>query len=246
MTGSTRFTPEASLAIGGPDWLVDRRRRAAEQLGALEWPTAAEEIWRYSRIGDLDVDRYRPMDEAELGTVGVENAARRWRGRGRGGLAVRAGRRARRPRGPPRARRLPRGEGRRRLRPRDLRGRGRRPLARAVLRRVARRLHHAPRRLPGRWRVHPRAGGRRGRAADRRPPLVRGRWGGVVPAHARRGRGAERGHGARPVRLAGRRPLRRRRGRAGDRRCRAREVPLGPGARAADVVDRAPARPPGP
>jgi Fe-S cluster assembly protein SufD len=88
LTGSTRFTPEASLAIGGPDWLVDRRRRAAEQLGALEWPTADEEIWRYSRIGDLDVDRYRPMDEAELGAVGVENAG------GGGVVAAEAGSRS--------------------------------------------------------------------------------------------------------------------------------------------------------
>jgi Fe-S cluster assembly protein SufD len=88
LTGSTRFTPEASLAIGGPDWLVERRRRAAEQLVALEWPTAAEEIWRYSRIGDLDVDRYRPMDEGELGAVGVENAG------GGGVVAAEAGTRS--------------------------------------------------------------------------------------------------------------------------------------------------------
>jgi Fe-S cluster assembly protein SufD len=88
LTGSTRFTPEASLAIGGPDWLVERRRRAAEHLAALEWPTAAEEIWRYSRIGDLDVDRYRPMDESELGAVGVENAG------GGGVVAAEAGSRS--------------------------------------------------------------------------------------------------------------------------------------------------------
>jgi Fe-S cluster assembly protein SufD len=88
LTGSTRFTPEASLAIGGPDWLVERRRRAAEELGALEWPTAAEEIWRYSRIGDLDVDRYRPMDEGELGAVGVESAG------GGGVVAAEAGSRS--------------------------------------------------------------------------------------------------------------------------------------------------------
>jgi Fe-S cluster assembly protein SufD len=88
LTGSTRFTPEASLAIGGPDWLVERRRRAAEQLAAVEWPTAAEEIWRYSRIGDLDVDRYRPMDEGELGAVGVENAG------GGGVVAAEAGSRS--------------------------------------------------------------------------------------------------------------------------------------------------------
>ncbi len=70
-TGNTRFTPAASLALGGPDWLVERRTRAAERLADVErWPTASEEIWRYSRIGDFDLDRYRPLTETELGAPG--------------------------------------------------------------------------------------------------------------------------------------------------------------------------------
>jgi Fe-S cluster assembly protein SufD len=74
LTGNAGFTPGASLALGGPDWLADRRRRAAEQLADLGWPTASEEIWRYSRIGDLDLDRFRPLTSDELGRPGVENA----------------------------------------------------------------------------------------------------------------------------------------------------------------------------
>jgi Fe-S cluster assembly protein SufD len=34
---------------------------AAERMAAAELPTEAEEIWRYSRIGELDVDAYSPV-----------------------------------------------------------------------------------------------------------------------------------------------------------------------------------------
>jgi Fe-S cluster assembly protein SufD len=42
-----------------------------EQLAAIELPTADEEIWRYSRIGDLDLAAYRPRSI----TPDVEGAA---------------------------------------------------------------------------------------------------------------------------------------------------------------------------
>ncbi len=86
MTGDSRFTPAAAVALGGPDWLVDRRRRAAEQLAELAWPSASEEIWRYSRINDFDLERYRPLTAEEIGTVGVETAP------GGGVVAAEAGR----------------------------------------------------------------------------------------------------------------------------------------------------------
>ncbi|MFM7272126.1 MAG: Fe-S cluster assembly protein SufD [Actinomycetes bacterium] len=66
------FTPDAARALGGPDWLRDRRLAAAESLSDLEWPTVDEEIWRYSRIGDLDLARYRPMRAEELGQPGID------------------------------------------------------------------------------------------------------------------------------------------------------------------------------
>jgi Fe-S cluster assembly protein SufD len=81
----TAFTPEAARSLGGPDWLVERRLRAAERLAEVTWPAASEEIWRYSRIGDFDLEAYRPMTEAEIGPVGVENAP------GGGVLAAEAG-----------------------------------------------------------------------------------------------------------------------------------------------------------
>jgi Fe-S cluster assembly protein SufD len=71
---TTAFTPDAARALGGPDWLVERRLRAVERLAAVSWPTPAEEIWRYSRVDEFDLDRYRPVSFEELGAVGVERA----------------------------------------------------------------------------------------------------------------------------------------------------------------------------
>jgi Fe-S cluster assembly protein SufD len=68
------FTPVAAAALGGPDWLVTRRRLAAERLESLDWPTEHDEIWRYSRIDELDLDRYRPLTGDELEPPGVERA----------------------------------------------------------------------------------------------------------------------------------------------------------------------------
>src|SRR6478735_641739 len=68
------FTVDAARALGGPDWLLQRRVAAAEQVASLSWPTAEQEIWRYSRIGELDLGRYRPFAEAELGRPGDERA----------------------------------------------------------------------------------------------------------------------------------------------------------------------------
>jgi Fe-S cluster assembly protein SufD len=71
---TSAFTPDASRALGGPDWLVERRLRAAERLADITWPRAAEEIWRYSRIDEFDLDRYRPMTIEEIGQAGDERA----------------------------------------------------------------------------------------------------------------------------------------------------------------------------
>jgi Fe-S cluster assembly protein SufD len=50
------FTPDQARALGGP--FTGERAAAAERAAAMPWPTAAEEIWRYSRIGDLDLERF--------------------------------------------------------------------------------------------------------------------------------------------------------------------------------------------
>ena len=64
---SHAFTPDASAALGGPDWLAARRARAAGRLAEVVWPTDAEEIWRYSRVNQLDLARFRPLTADELG-----------------------------------------------------------------------------------------------------------------------------------------------------------------------------------
>jgi Fe-S cluster assembly protein SufD len=68
------FTVDAARALGGPTWLAERRVAAAEQLPSISWPTAEQEVWRYSRIGELDLARYRPFAEEELGRPGDERA----------------------------------------------------------------------------------------------------------------------------------------------------------------------------
>jgi Fe-S cluster assembly protein SufD len=54
------FTPEMARALGGAGWLTERRLAAAERFASTALPTPSEEAWRYSRIEELDLDRYRP------------------------------------------------------------------------------------------------------------------------------------------------------------------------------------------
>ncbi len=82
------FTTDAARSLGGPDWLVQRRVAAAERLATISWPTPTEEIWRYSPIDKLDLDRFRPMTADELGAPGDERAP------GGGPWAAEAGERA--------------------------------------------------------------------------------------------------------------------------------------------------------
>jgi Fe-S cluster assembly protein SufD len=85
---TTAFSPDASRALGGPPWLADRRLAAVERIDGLTWPTPADEIWRYSRIDQLDLARYRPFTADELGVAGDERAP------GGGPWAAEAGRHA--------------------------------------------------------------------------------------------------------------------------------------------------------
>ncbi len=54
----TAFTPDAAGQLAGPDWLKARRRAAAEAFAGAGLPSPDEEIWRYSRVADLDLDLY--------------------------------------------------------------------------------------------------------------------------------------------------------------------------------------------
>ena len=58
------FTPDAAVALGGPEWLTRRRRAAGERLDDLALPTEAEEIWRYSGIDRFDLAAFTPRPPA--------------------------------------------------------------------------------------------------------------------------------------------------------------------------------------
>jgi Fe-S cluster assembly protein SufD len=55
-----RFVADAARGLGGPAWLTEWRMAAFERFAAAELPTDAEEVWRYSRIGELDLGAYEP------------------------------------------------------------------------------------------------------------------------------------------------------------------------------------------
>lgn len=52
------FSTGAARSFDAP--APDARAAAADRAAGAPWPTTAEEIWRYSRIEDLDLGRYAP------------------------------------------------------------------------------------------------------------------------------------------------------------------------------------------
>ena len=48
------FTPDIAAALPGPSWLTRRRAAAAEAFADSPLPTEKDEVWRYSRIDELD------------------------------------------------------------------------------------------------------------------------------------------------------------------------------------------------
>ena len=65
----TAFTVDAARALPGPAWLRDFRAAAAERVAGRSLPTPDEEIWRYSRIAELDLERFRPSADGWSTTV---------------------------------------------------------------------------------------------------------------------------------------------------------------------------------
>jgi Fe-S cluster assembly protein SufD len=55
--------------LPGPDWLRRRRADAAERAESAGLPSTDEEVWRYSRIAELEVERYEPVTSAPPGDV---------------------------------------------------------------------------------------------------------------------------------------------------------------------------------
>jgi Fe-S cluster assembly protein SufD len=67
-TPLTEFNADTAAALPGPAWMKQRRADALARFEAAELPTEAEEVWRYSRIDDLDLASYRPVAPADEGT----------------------------------------------------------------------------------------------------------------------------------------------------------------------------------
>src|SRR3954452_21090967 len=65
----TAFTADAARALAGPDWLKTRRASAAERFASTPLPSTEEEVWRYSRISELDLDAYAPAAAGEAAPV---------------------------------------------------------------------------------------------------------------------------------------------------------------------------------
>ena len=56
----SQITPDTAAALAGPGGLADRRAEAAGRLPEASLPTSEEDVWRYSRIDELDLDRFAP------------------------------------------------------------------------------------------------------------------------------------------------------------------------------------------
>lgn len=48
-------------------WLDDLRSAASSAFGSADRPSEEDEVWRYSRIGDVDLERYSPVSEVIAG-----------------------------------------------------------------------------------------------------------------------------------------------------------------------------------
>ena len=51
----SQFAPALADELSGPDWLRSRRRAALEAASSVPVPSPDEEIWRYSRVGEIDL-----------------------------------------------------------------------------------------------------------------------------------------------------------------------------------------------
>ena len=57
------FSAEASARLEGPDWLRARRAESFDAFSAASLPSESEEVWRYSPIDDLHLERFSPPSD---------------------------------------------------------------------------------------------------------------------------------------------------------------------------------------
>lgn len=55
-----------TASLAGPEWLEAFRHAAAERVSITPFPNTSEEVWRYSRVSELDINEFTAVD----GTTG--------------------------------------------------------------------------------------------------------------------------------------------------------------------------------
>ncbi|HZQ28724.1 MAG TPA: Fe-S cluster assembly protein SufD [Acidimicrobiales bacterium] len=70
----TTFTADAAAQLPGPAWLREQRIAAAERFAGASLPTETEEVWRYSRISELDLDAFAPLVDGPTTEDGIPDA----------------------------------------------------------------------------------------------------------------------------------------------------------------------------
>ena len=66
----TTFTPESAAALPGPAGCSTAGRPRPRRSRLVALPTEKDEVWRYSRIDQLDLDRFRPAAAGGAGSTG--------------------------------------------------------------------------------------------------------------------------------------------------------------------------------
>lgn len=69
MVALNSLTPAAARTLGGPAWLEDRRLRSAESTVDRPMPSTDEEVWRYSRVTQLDLDDFTLVTDRPAGDL---------------------------------------------------------------------------------------------------------------------------------------------------------------------------------
>ncbi|HLN05114.1 MAG TPA: Fe-S cluster assembly protein SufD [Acidimicrobiales bacterium] len=78
MQSPVSFTAEAARSLNGPEWLAERRLGALERFAASPPPAVDEDLWRYGRISELDLETYVPSGTGTAGALPPALEADAW------------------------------------------------------------------------------------------------------------------------------------------------------------------------
>ena len=72
------FAPRVARSLGGPNWLAERRLDALGKFATALAPVVDEDLWRYSRISELDLGQYVPSGTARTAVARPAPEADAW------------------------------------------------------------------------------------------------------------------------------------------------------------------------